>query len=346
MLAAVSGGRPTRGETPRVSVVMAVCNGERFVREAIESLRSQTLEDFELIVVDDGSTDATPRIVEDLAARRRPHPARHSQSNTGYPDALNVGWRLARGEYVAILDADDLAEPGRLERQLVYLDEHPDVGVVGGALLLVTADGRPFYVASYPTAAAGALEGLQTHCPVGHTAVLMRRSILEEVGGYRSTIPLAEDYDLWLRVSERYPIVNLPDIVGRYRMHGDNESHAHPRRGGIDGQQLGPTRPREGTSRSGAAEWSSPKLSWRSPSGGPRSRRLAGTGWRGRREASLAAGARGSATNSRSSGEQRTRPATCAKLGSRSDGAPREFAAASPPHSLAVQRDRTSFRAP
>ena len=68
------------------------------------------------------------------------------------------------------------------------------------------------------------LEGLQTHCPVGHTAVLMRRSILEEVGGYRSTIPLAEDYDLWLRVSERHPIVNLPDIVGRYRMHGDNES--------------------------------------------------------------------------------------------------------------------------
>jgi GT2 family glycosyltransferase len=225
MLAAVSGGRPTRGETPRVSVVMAVCNGERFVREAIESLRNQTSKDFELIVVDDGSTDATPRIVEDLRARDD-RIRLHSQSNTGYPDALNVGWGLARGEYVAILDADDLAEPGRLERQRAYLDEHPDVGVVGGALLLVTADGRPFYVASYPTDAAGVLEGLQTHCPVGHTAVLMRRSILEEVGGYRSTIPLAEDYDLWLRVSERYPIVNLPDIVGRYRMHGDNESHA------------------------------------------------------------------------------------------------------------------------
>ena len=296
MLAAVSGGRPTRGETPRVSVVMAVCNGERFVREAIESLRTQTLEDFELIVVDDGSTDATPRIVEDLGARDD-RIRLHSQSNTGYPDALNVGWRLARGEYVAILDADDLAEPGRLERQLVYLDQHPDVGVVGGALLLVTADGRPFYVASYPTDAAGVLEGLQTHCPVGHTAVLMRRSILEEVGGYRSTIPLAEDYDLWLRVSERYPIVNLPDIVGRYRMHGDNESHASAT-GRRRWSELGPTPPREGANRNRRSRWSSRKLSWRSHSGGPRSRlspapagvgeRGKPGGWRARRRGELA----------------------------------------------------------
>jgi hypothetical protein len=225
MLDAVRVGSGQGGSTPRVSVVMAVHNGERFVAEAIESLRVQTFRDFELVVVDDGSTDATPRIVEGLASdddRIR----LHSQANTGYPEALNVGWRLARGEYVAILDADDLAEPGRLERQLAYLDEHPEVGVVGGSLLLVTGDGRPFYVATYPTEAADVLAGLRTHCPVGHTAVLMRRAILEEVGGYRSSIPVAEDYDLWLRVSERYPIVNLRDIVGRYRIHGTNESHA------------------------------------------------------------------------------------------------------------------------
>ena len=209
---------------------MAVLNGERFVAEAVASLQAQTLDDFELIIVDDGSTDATPRIVEALAVDDE-RIQLHSQRNTGYPEALNVGWRLARGEYVAILDADDLAEPHRLERQLVYLDEHPEVGVVGGSLLLVTGDGRPFYVASYPATAAAVREGLQTHCPVGHTAVLMRRSILEEVGGYRSAIAVAEDYDLWLRVSERYPIVNLPDIVGRYRIHGANVSHASIRRG-------------------------------------------------------------------------------------------------------------------
>ena len=229
MLAAVSGGRPTRGETPRVSVVMAVFNGERFVREAIESLQAQTLDAYELIVVDDGSTDATPLIVAAFAAEDD-RIRLHSQTNTGYPEALNVGLRLARGEHVAILDADDLAEPGRLERHLAYLDDHPEVGVVGGSLLLVTADGRPFYLATYPATAEEVREALETECPMGHTATLARRAILEEVGGYRSGIPLAEDYDLWLRISERYPIVNLPDIVGRYRMHGANESHADIRR--------------------------------------------------------------------------------------------------------------------
>ena len=230
MLTAVSGGGFSGDGSPRVSVVMAVRNGARFVAEAIESLQAQTLDDFELVVVDDGSTDATPGIVQALAAQDERIRLR-SQGNTGYPEALNVGWRLARGEYVAILDADDLAEPNRLERQLTYLDEHPEVGVVGGSLLLVTGDGRPFYVAAYPATAAEVLEGLRTHCPVGHTAVLMRRVVLEEVGGYRDAVALAEDFDLWLRVSERYPIVNLPDIVGRYRIHGANGSHASIRRG-------------------------------------------------------------------------------------------------------------------
>jgi glycosyltransferase involved in cell wall biosynthesis len=230
MLTAVSGGGFRGSGSPRVSVVMAVRDGERFVAEAIESLQAQTLDDFELVVVDDGSTDSTAGIVQSLAAQDE-RIRLHSQSNTGYPEALNVGWGLARGEYVAILDADDLAEPGRLERQLVYLDDHPEVGVVGGSLLLVTGDGRPFYVSAYPATAAEVVAGLQTHCPVGHTAVLMRRAILEEVGGYRSAVALAEDYDLWLRVSERHPIVNLPDIVGRYRIHGANASQASIRRG-------------------------------------------------------------------------------------------------------------------
>jgi hypothetical protein len=223
MLEPVRGGSADGPATPRVSVVMAVCDGERFVAEAIESLRSQTLGDFEVIVVDDGSADSTPRIVDALAAEddrillhRRPH--------AGYPAALNAGWQAARGEYVGILDADDLAEPARLERQLHYLERHPEVGVVGGALLLVTTDGRPFYIAAYPVSPAEARQALRNRSPLGHTAALVRRSVLEEVGGYRSTFPLAEDYDLWLRISERYAVANLPDIVGRYRIHGGNGS--------------------------------------------------------------------------------------------------------------------------
>jgi hypothetical protein len=223
MLTAVSGGGFRGSGSPRVSVVMAVRDGERFVGDAIGSLRNQTLVDFELIVVDDGSVDATPRIVETLAAQDdrihlqvRPH--------AGYPEALNVGWQLADSEYVGVLDADDLAEPGRLERQLGFLDQHPEVGVVGGALLLITADGRPFYIAAYPEAPEDTRHALRSRSPLGHTCVLMRRAVLEEVGGYRSQFPLAEDYDLWLRISERHALANVPDIVGRYRVHGGNGS--------------------------------------------------------------------------------------------------------------------------
>lgn len=224
MLTVVSGGGGFRGGgSPRVSVVMAVRDGERFVGEAIGSLRNQTLADFELIVVDDGSADATPRIVDTLAAqddRIRLHVRPHA----GYAQALNAGWQLADSEYVGVLDADDLAEPGRLERQLRFLERHPEVGVVGGALLLITADGRPFYIAAYPEAPEDARAALKSRSPLGHTCVLMRRSALEEVGGYRTEFPLAEDYDLWLRISERHTLANVPDILGRYRVHGANGS--------------------------------------------------------------------------------------------------------------------------
>jgi hypothetical protein len=223
MLEPVRGGSADGPATPRVSVVMAVCDGERFVAEAIESLRNQTLGDFEVIVVDDGSTDATPRIVDALAAEDD-RILLHVRPHAGYPAALNAGWQAARGEYVGILDADDLAEPARLERQLHYLERHPEVAVVGGALLLVTTDGRPFYIAAYPVSPAEARQALRNRSPLGHTAALTRRSVLEEMGGYRSTFPLAEDYDLWLRISERYAVANLPDIVGRYRIHGGNGS--------------------------------------------------------------------------------------------------------------------------
>lgn len=229
MLTAVAGAQSKHDEAPRVSVIMAVRDGERYISEAIASLQAQTLADFELIVVDDGSADATPLIVEALAAKDYRIDL-HVRQHAGYPEALNAGWQLARGDYVGVLDADDLAEPGRLQRQRDFLDRHAEIGVVGGALLLVTGDGRPFYLAAYPVAPAEVREALAIRSPLGHTSALIRRAVLEETGGYRSGFPLAEDYDLWLRISERHSIANVPDIVGRYRIHGANGSLAGIRR--------------------------------------------------------------------------------------------------------------------
>jgi glycosyltransferase involved in cell wall biosynthesis len=203
---------------------MAVHNGEAFLGQSIESVLAQTFADFEFIVVDDGSTDGTESLLRDYS-ERDPRLKLSRQPNAGYVAALNAGCAVARGEFIARIDADDLCEPGRFARQVEFLDSQPEVAVVGGALLLITAGGRPFYVAAFPEAPAETRRALEVRSPVGHPTVLMRRSAFEAVGGYRAAFVHAEDYDLWLRIVRSHEIANLPDILGRYRIHPDNASH-------------------------------------------------------------------------------------------------------------------------
>jgi glycosyltransferase involved in cell wall biosynthesis len=205
-------------------VVTAVHDGERFLAQSIESVLAQTFVDFELIVVDDGSTDGTESLLRDYAERDSRLVVRR-QENAGYVAALNEGCAVARGEFIARIDADDLCEPARFARQVDFLDAHQDVAVVGGALLLITETGSPFYIATYPEAPADVRQALELRNPVGHPTVLMRRSAFEEAGRYRAAFPHAEDFDLWLRIARSHEIANLPDILGRYRIHPGNASH-------------------------------------------------------------------------------------------------------------------------
>lgn len=207
----------------RVSVIMPVHNGERFVGQAIESILRQTYRELELVVVDDGSTDATPEILAGYAASDD-RIVVHTQENAGYAAALNTAAAIGHGELLARLDADDVAEPSRLRRQVDFLDAHPDVAVVGGSLLVIDARGRPFYLATYPPDASDIRAALSDRTPLAHPTVLMRRSVFDAVGGYRTGFPHAEDYDLWLRISSAHELVNLPDIFARYRVHGANAS--------------------------------------------------------------------------------------------------------------------------
>jgi Glycosyl transferase family 2 len=211
----ISGGTPT----PRVSVIMPVFNGGRFLAAAVESVLKQSFDDFEFIVIDDGSTDQSSALL--LEASRSDHRVRLlSQANSGVVVALNRALELARGEYIARMDADDVALPPRFARQVAFLDAHPDVAVVGSAIRLIDEEGRTIRDVDYPLTPAEVSEFLiEVGCALAHPAVMMRRVDVAGAGGYRSAYRHAEDYDLWLRMSETRALANLPDRLLLYRQH-------------------------------------------------------------------------------------------------------------------------------
>ena len=197
--------------TPQVSVVMPVRDGARFLREALDSTLAQPLEDFELIVVDDGSTDATPEILAD-AARRDARVRVQRQEPGGLTVALNTGCASAQAPLIARMDADDVMLPDRLERQVAYLEAHPEVALLGGGIVLVDESGTE--IDREP--GRPQLDFLVRN-ELTHATVMMRTEAFHELGGYR--LDQSEDYDLWLRFDERYGVAALAEPVIRYRLH-------------------------------------------------------------------------------------------------------------------------------
>ncbi len=201
---------------------MPVYNGRAFLGEALESIRQQTFVDWELVAVDDGSQDGSGSVLESFAATDRRIRILTNETNSGICAALNRGWREARGAYIARLDADDVALPDRLARQVEALDAHPSVAVVGSAAVLVDGNGRRISVARVPTSSRAIHATLGHRNCVNHPSVTLRRSALEAVGGYR--FDHVEDYDLWLRLSERFDLLNLAEPLILYRLHAQQVS--------------------------------------------------------------------------------------------------------------------------
>ena len=210
---------------PQVSVVIPVWNGERYLREAIESVLEQSLESFEVVVIDDGSTDGTSGILEEYANNGRIRV--HRQTNQGLVAALNAGLRIAQSIYVARLDADDVCMPGRLAAQLRYLECHPEVLAVGGAIEMIDEHGNSKGRRGYPVGQVAATSEMLEGCTLAHPAVMMRKEAVQNVGGYRSFFKHAEDYDLWLRLIAHGPVDNLAEVMIKYRVHPESVTHKH-----------------------------------------------------------------------------------------------------------------------
>jgi glycosyltransferase involved in cell wall biosynthesis len=210
-----------RGTTPAVSVVMPAYNRERYVGEAIESVLAQTFSDFELIVVDDGSTDATPQRVASL---RDPRIRLLRREHRGISAAMNAGLRTARGAYVARLDSDDVWLPALLATQVAVLESRLEVGVVYARAQGMEADGtlttHVWGVAPrYPRDSLRSL--LHGDCTCNIT-VVARRECLERAGLYDESLGTNEDWDLWLRVARHCRFAFTDRVLARFRWHEGN----------------------------------------------------------------------------------------------------------------------------
>lgn len=218
--------------TPTVSVMMPAYNAERHIEEAVRSILGQTFDDFELIVIDDGSTDRTRVILERLAGgdgRIR----LVSRPNLGIVSTRNELLGLAVGELLAVMDSDDVAEPHRLARQVDYMREHPECVAVGSAVLVVDPQGDPLCVWNDDATTHEQIEAVHFRGDRGSAicqpSVMMRAEAVRAVGGFRRRFEPAEDLELYFRLAEVGRLANLPEPLLRYRMLLSSASHARKR---------------------------------------------------------------------------------------------------------------------
>ncbi len=204
---------------PPISVCLPVYNAERYIAEAVESILGQTFGDFEFLIIDDGSTDGSRRILERYAAGD-PRIRLVSRPNGGLVSALNELLGMARGEFIARMDADDIALPERFERQIAYLRDHGDVVALGTQILLIDPRGAPLTEMpldlEHEDIDRAHLNGVTVLC---HPTILARTASVLGVGGYRPGYFPGEDIDLWLRLAEVGRLANLPEILVKYRQH-------------------------------------------------------------------------------------------------------------------------------
>ncbi|MCL6436418.1 MAG: glycosyltransferase [Leptolyngbyaceae cyanobacterium HOT.MB2.61] len=208
---------------PLVSVVMPVYNAESYVGEAVESILAQTFDNFEFIILNDGSTDRSEQILKQYQQRDR-RIRIVSRENRGLIATLNEGINCATGRYIARMDADDIALPERFSKQVEFLETHPDYVVVGSKVLLIDPEGLPICpfstLTEHEAIDAAHMEGKGG--AICHPASMLRRDVLQKVGGYRQEMKYAEDFDLFLRLAEVGKVANLPHILLKYRMHANS----------------------------------------------------------------------------------------------------------------------------
>ena len=199
---------------PKLSIILSVYNGEKYLHEAIDSILRQTFTDYEFIIINDGSTDNTKHLLEEYSDSRI---RLFHQRNIGLTRSLNKGLKIAKGGYIARQDADDISLPERLSREVDFLDQNPDVGLVGTHVAFIDKNGKEIDVWKTPAEHEQIMKTFQNRNSFCHGAVMFRKECIKKVGGYREKLLYAQDYDLWLRIAEQYKTANLGVVLYKNR---------------------------------------------------------------------------------------------------------------------------------
>ena len=234
-----AGSGPTLGRgaatlkrpSPLVSVVLPVYNAQRYLRPAIESVLAQTYRHFELVLVDDGSTDDSVAICEEYVRADSRVRLLRNQGNLGIVQTRNRAFAEAdpASAYFAVFDSDDICLPGRLQMQVDFLEAHPDHAVVGGHTLVIGEDGGELGARRYPATYAEIVRVITRFSPIAQPTAMIRRTALEAVGAYREEFPRCHDYDLWLRMASRFKISNVDEFTLKYRISRTQGKRIHLR---------------------------------------------------------------------------------------------------------------------
>ena len=200
-------------------MVMSVYNAERYVRASIESILTQTCQDFEFLIIHDGSIDGTANILAEYAGRDQRIQLIENPSNLGLTKSLNKGLEVVRGHYLARHDADDLADPERFEKQVAFLEDHPEVGMVGSSCQMIDAHGKLLHLHKAPLTDGAIRWTSLLNNPFYHSTVMLRSEVLtEHCLCYDETFRLGQDYELWTRLLRVTQAVNLAAPLVRFRL--------------------------------------------------------------------------------------------------------------------------------
>lgn len=203
---------------PLVSVITPAYNAEKFIAETIESILNQTFKDFEYIILNDKSTDNTLKIIQEYAKKDSRIIVIDNEKNLGIAGNRNEGIKKAKGKYIVWQDADDISLPMRIEKQCQFMEEHPEVGIMGGFLEIFDESGI-VGIRKYDANDENLRKKIFLFSPVAQPASIVRKKALDEAGEYNLEYPPAEDIDMSFRIGMKYSFANLQEVTIRYREH-------------------------------------------------------------------------------------------------------------------------------